>query len=221
MSKLHITEAKVLRMAGDPTAALTVIQYAADLYEKQATSISSDANTTTHLTVPVITDTPATTAIELTADLTLVSDRDVQSSSSSSSVFQVSHLFIFIIVVRTAIFVRSTYPIKHMYHTNIFFFIFSFFYLLFFIFLSFFIFLCMTSLSIFQLFPQISPSFLNLFIIWNLVTHFHSTLKPLFLPRFLSLSYYYFILYFLMNFFLPFVEEGAAWWYSIANKFDC
>ena len=113
MSKLHITEAKVLRMAGDLTAALTVIQYAADLYEKQATSISTDANTTTHLTVPVITDTPTTTAMELSADLTLVSDRDVQSSSSSSSVFQVSHLFIFIIVVRTTI-----YLIKHIYHTN-------------------------------------------------------------------------------------------------------
>ena len=113
MSKLHITEAKVLRMAGDLTAALTVIQYAADLYEKHATSISTDANTTTHLTVPVITDTPTTTAMELSADLTLVSDRDVQSSSSSSSVFQVSHLFTFIIVVRTTI-----YPIKHIYHTN-------------------------------------------------------------------------------------------------------
>ena len=130
MSKLHITEAKVLRMAGDLTAALTVIQYAADLYEKQATSISTDANTTTHLTVPVITDTPA---IELTADLTLVSDRDVQSSSSSSSVFQVSHLFIFIIVVRTTI-----YPIKHIYYTNNFCSLISFhsfiFYLLYFVF---------------------------------------------------------------------------------------
>ena len=139
MSKLHITEAKVLRMAGDLTAALTVIQYAADLYEKQATSISSDANTTTHLTVPVITDTPASTAMELTADLTLVSDRDVQSSSSSSSVLQVSHLFTFIVVVRTAIFVGSIYPIKHIYH-QIFsaLFIFSFFLsFIFYLFLSF------------------------------------------------------------------------------------
>ena len=133
MSKLHITEAKVLRMAGDLTAALTVIQYAADLYEKHATSISTDANTTTHLTVPVITDTPTTTAMELSADLTLVSDRDVQSSSSSSSVLQVSHLFIFIIVVRTTI-----YPIKHIYYTNNFCSLISFhsfiFYLLYFVF---------------------------------------------------------------------------------------
>ena len=133
MSKLHITEAKVLRMAGDLTAALTVIQYAADLYEKQATSISSDANTTTHLTIPVITDTHASTAIELTADMTLVSDRDVQSSSSSSSVFQVSHLFIFIIVVRTTI-----YPIEHIFHTNNYC---SFLSFHFFIFLSFYLFL--------------------------------------------------------------------------------
>ena len=140
MSKLHITEAKVLRMAGDLTAALTVIQYAADLYEKQATSISTDANTTTHLTIPVITDTPATTAMELSADLTLVSDRDVQSSSSSSSVFQVSHLFTFVVVVRTAIFVRSTYPIKHIYHTNIFCSFLSFHFFIFY-FLSFYLFL--------------------------------------------------------------------------------
>ena len=115
MSKLHITEAKVLRMAGDLTAALTVIQYAADLYEKQATSVSANASTTPHLVIPAINNTPAANDICLTTDLTLASDKDVQSSSSSSSIFEVISLFLPIAVVSTVRFVRTTFFIQHLF----------------------------------------------------------------------------------------------------------